>query len=60
MQWVRLVCLLGPVAHAKSSRPMDRTEMIEMREAVREMLNHAFDGYMQYAYPKVWFFDISV
>jgi len=53
MQWVRLVCLLGPVAHAKSSRPMDRTEMIEMREAVREMLNHAFDGYMQYAYPKV-------
>lgn len=32
---------------------MDRAEMLEMRESVREMLNHAFEGYMQYAYPRV-------
>ena len=53
MRWIVLPYLLCRVAQTKSSRPMDRAEMLEMRESVREMLNHAFEGYMQYAYPRV-------
>ena len=35
-----------------SARPLSKDERISLREATREMLNHAFNGYMQYAYPK--------
>jgi hypothetical protein len=41
------------VVQAKSNRPLRREDMLEMRESVREMLNHAFNGYMKHAYPKV-------
>lgn len=35
-----------------SARPLSKDDRISLREATREMLNHAFNGYMQYAYPK--------
>jgi len=35
-----------------SARPLSKDDRIYLREATREMLNHAFNGYMQYAYPK--------
>lgn len=40
------------VSSIDCKRPLSKDDRISLREATREMLNHAFNGYMEYAYPK--------
>ena len=46
-----LVLILGVVT-PMSKRPIDRAEIYSLREATREMLNHAYNGYETRAYPR--------
>jgi len=52
MKWALCVSWLCSVLGAKSSRPLSREDLLHLREGVREMLDHAFDGYMTHAFPK--------
>ena len=53
MKWTWLIGIGFRFTDGKSSRPIGQEEIIKLREATREMLNHAFDGYINHAYPKV-------
>lgn len=53
MKWTWLIGIGFRFTDGKSSRPIEKEEIIKLREATREMLNHAFDGYINHAYPKV-------
>ena len=56
MKWTWLIGIGFRFTDGKSSRPIEKEEIIKLREATREMLNHAFDGYINHAYPKVRIF----
>ena len=47
-----LLALILGVVTPMSKRPIDRAQIIELREATREMLNHAYNGYETRAFPR--------
>ena len=47
-----LLALILGVVTPMSKRPIDRAEIYSLREATREMLNHAYNGYETRAYPR--------
>ncbi|KAK4886829.1 hypothetical protein RN001_003100 [Aquatica leii] len=46
------ICVLIILVHlAVSLKTYNKSEMIKLREEVREMFQHAYEGYLKYAYP---------
>ena len=49
--WRSLLTLALTLLAAPQCAAMSRAERFQMRETVREMFHHAYDGYMQHAFP---------
>lgn len=59
MKWVYTNLFYLLLRIAEGNRPLTKDDIYGLRESTREMLNHAFNGYMEFAYPKDELMPIS-